>query len=752
MNESALVNVQDPLVASFPSPILDAEFREVPVRDLRELFRVLIKYRRLAAISFGVSFGIVALVVLLSPSLYTSSAKLLVSRQAPIQLRLEDSRVLNVGDTDGGSIRDNFNATQVAALQSRDLAERVIRVHGLAENASFLQPVSIPNWVASKLRRWHILRPLSGQDLIDKYTHQYLSVQEVRGTDLLELDVTTPDPSLSAFLAKAHTQAFTAANAEARRATDTNATGFLADQIHQSEKRVNAAEKLLRAFAAEHPNVAVNQEQNSIAQRINQVSTLLTATEAERGTLQSRYDLLSKPGSKALPYFLDQPGVQKLRLELLELRAQVAGQDRRLGPEHPRMRDLEQQRKQIETDLQGEIKNELAAIHSKYEAARLQQERLRHQLTELERSATALREVGARYDGLKNDVESARKIHASLLQQEMETTVNSELVASNVRVIESPQVADKPSQPRVYLDLLLGTLAACVVALGSVFASAFFDSSVKSSEEVEEFLQLPTLATIPNVAFALACGDGRAVNGRSRSNGGPELIVMQEPWSQIAEAFRTMKTALLFSASGRRTTPKVLLVTSALAGEGKTFGSLNLATALAEAGARVLLVDADLRHARCHQVLGVANDRGFSNLLAGEMKANEVIQTVKLPRLSFIAAGPRPSTPPDLAGSEELRSALEDWRTSYNFVILDTPPALLVSDAVVLAQHVDGVVLVVKGDETPRELVRRVRDRLVRSGAQVLGVVVNNVGRAWGDGYYYDDHNSGGSPHEEQRA
>jgi capsular exopolysaccharide synthesis family protein len=227
---------------------------------------------------------------------------------------------------------------------------------------------------------------------------------------------------------------------------------------------------------------------------------------------------------------------------------------------------------------------------------------------------------------------------------------------------------------------------------------------------------------------------------------------MQEPWSQIAEAFRSMKTALLFSASGRRTTPKVLLVTSALAGEGKTFGSLNLATALAEAGARVLLVDADLRHARCHEVLGVVNDRGLSNLLAGEMKANEVIQTVKLPRFSFVAAGPKPSTPPDLAGSEELRSALEDWRAKYNFVILDTPPALLVSDAVVLAQQVDGVVLVVKGDETPRELVRRVRDRLVRSGAQVLGVVVNNVGRAWGDGYYYDDYNSAGSPHEEQRA
>ena len=416
------------------------------------------------------------------------------------------------------------------------------------------------------------------------------------------------------------------------------------------------------------------------------------------------------------------------------------------------MRDLEQQRKQIETDLQGEIKNELAAIHSKYEAARLQQERLRHQLTELERSATALREVGARYDGLKNDVESARKIHASLLQQEMETTVNSELVASNVRVIESPQVADKPSQPRVYLDLLLGTLAACVVALGSVFASAFFDSSVKSSEEVEEFLQLPTLATIPNVAFALACGDGRAVNGRSRSNGGPELIVMQEPWSQIAEAFRTMKTAVLFSASGARTTPKVILVTSALAGEGKTVGSLNLAAALAEAGARVLLVDGDLRHARCHEALDVSNARGLTSLLTDNAKPTDVIQRLKAPRLYFVAAGPRPANPAEFVESDVLRQALDEWRSSFNFIVIDTAPALLVSDSIVLAQHADGVVIVVKGDETPRDLVRRARDRLVRAGAQVLGVVLNNVGRTWGDVYYDGDYHYGAPTQERERA
>jgi succinoglycan biosynthesis transport protein ExoP len=754
MNEpSALANVHGPLATY--SPVIDGEFREMPARDLREQLWLLVRYRRIALISFGVTFGFVALFVILSPRLYTSSTKVIVSRQAPVQLRLEDSRVLSVGDIDSGTVRDNFNATQVAALQSRDLAERVIRVHRLAENPSFLKPYSVPNWVTTLLRRWHVLRRLGDQDLIDLYTLQYLSAQVVRGTDLLEVDFTTPDPSLSAFLAKAHIEAFLAMNAEARRATDTNANGLLAEQIHESEKRVNFAEKALRVFAAEHPNVAVNQEQNSIAQRVNEVSTLLTAAEAERATLQSQHDFLSKPGSDVLTYFLDHPGVQRLRLELLDLRAQVAGRDRRLGPEHPMMKDLEQQRKQLESDLQGEIKNELGAIQSKYKAAVVREERLRQQYSDLERSATALREVGGRYDALKNDLETARKLHASLLQQEMETTVNSRLVASNVRVIETPEVPEKASQPRLVLDLLLGILAGMVVAAGAVLGYGYFDSSVKSSAELEEFLQLPTLATIPNFAlFGLATGNGAAKNGARASNALAELAVLQDPWSQIAEAFRTMKTSVLFSASAARTTPKVILVTSALAGEGKTFGSVNLAAALAEAGARVLLVDADMRHGRCHDVLGLPNDRGLSSVLAGQMKPSEVIHAVKMPHLFFLPAGPKPVNPAELIASGELGAALEDWRANFNFVVFDTPPALPVSDAIVIAQEVDGVVLVVRADQTARDLVRRVRDRLLRAGAPLLGVVLNSVNRDWDDMYYYYDGYLGdeGSPAEEQHA
>jgi polysaccharide biosynthesis transport protein len=742
--------VSMPIAGSFQGQAIDAEFREMPLRDVREYLRVFLKYKRLAAIAFAVTFGLVVLALIVSPRCYTATAQLLVGRQSPIQLRLEDS-VLRLADGDANA-RDTFNATQVAALQSRDLAASVIRDNDLEHNDAFNRPTSLIAWLLKPLYVLvsYFRTPVPGDpnavapELIDRYTLNLMTVVSVRGTDLIEVDFTTADPKLSAFLVKAHIDAFLAANNEARRTTDTTAKSFLNDQVTEAEKRFKNAEAALQSFAAEHPNVAVNQEQNSIAQRLNEVSALLTTAEADRVTLQSRRDFLAKPGD-AMPYFLDEPGVQKIRLELLDLRAQIAGQDQRLGPEHPQMRELRHHERELEAALQSEIKNELHSVQSKFDAARLREERLHKQLSDLESHAISLRDVGARYDFLKNERDTAKTLYESLIKQRRDTAVNSELAPTNVRLVQTPAVPDQPSQPRLFLDLFLGFVASLIIVIGAVFGRAYFDSSVTSSEEVEEFLRLPTLASIPN--FELA---GMTLNGHENgASAKAELVVVQEPWSQIAEAFRTMKTAVLFSASGARTTPKVILVTSALAGEGKTVGSLNLAAALAEAGARVLLVDADFRHARCHEALGVTNARGLSTLLTDKVKASEVIQRLKAPRLYFVSAGPRPVNPAEMVESDALHQALEEWRSSFNFIVIDTAPALLVSDAIVLAQHADGVVIVVKGDETPRDLVRRARDRLVRAGAQVLGVVLNNVGRTSGDFYYDGYYHYGSAPTQE---
>jgi succinoglycan biosynthesis transport protein ExoP len=752
-----------------PADVLDAEFSDVSGRGLRDRLRVLIKYRWVAGASFAAVFGLAAAVTFFLPRKYAASTTLQISRQSPIQLRLEDN-VLKLDDSDrvvnGASA---FLATQVQVLQSRDLAERVIRTHHLADNPAFRHPrpdapaalaFDDPDAGAFRPRGWEgtsarnelwRTAPPADPKLLDQYL-KWLDVTDVRGTDLVQITFTTPSPRLSAFLAAAHTQAYLAANEEAQLATRVTAKDFLGRQLKESEENLERAQQALERFAAEHPNVAVNQEQKVVAQKIGELSTLLTTAEGERIGLETRYEFLARPNSDPLPYFLDDEGIQKLQAALLDVRAQRAALAARLGPNHEQMVQLSRQEAELAQQLTGLVQKHVAGVRQQYDAAKLREEALHRKLDELEKSAIALTELGARYDLLKSDVDTAHTLHESLLQQQVQTAVNSQLAASNVRVVERAEVPLKPSKPNVPLDLALGLLAGVTAAIGTAFGCEYFDRSVKSSDEVEGLLQLPTLAAIPNLHLVRQ-GRGRPAVAARRAPADQDdaaVVVHREPRSAVAEAFRSLRTAVLFSTPGAP--PKVVLVTSAGAGEGKTVVCLNLATALAEGGARVLLLDADLRRPACHRAFGVPVEPGLSSVLTGQAPVERVTHALDIPRIALIPAGPLPPNPAELVSSPRMRALLDELREAYDFVVIDSPPVLPVTDAVVLARAADGVALVVKGQDTPRDLVRRARDQLVLANAQLLGAVVNNVDLGWDDLYLVYGRYDAGAGALEERA
>lgn len=755
---------------------VDVEYAAAPRRSLREYLWVLYKYRWLGAVCFACVFGLTLLVTLLSPRVYTASTRLLVSRESSIQLRLAED-ILNMQDPDRNvNGASSFLSTQVAVLKSRDLAERVIRSQRLAENEAFLHPsperqgiIAIGAGLLGAVRprglagEWTVateaepaaVREVDPQ-ILDRYL-SYLSVQEVRGTDLIEVSFTTPSPGLSALLAAAHTQAYLEAAEETKVATDVAASQFLDRQLRQSREQVERAEASLSRFAAEHPNVAVNQEQKVAGQLIAQASQALSAAESERIEAQSRHEFLHGAGLDPLPYLLGgtasgAEGLRKLHLARIDVGIRRAALAERLGPKHPQMVELARQDAEIEQQLARELARERTAAHDRLVAARLHEDAMREKLGRLERSATELHALGARYDLLQTDVQNARALHESLLKQQIETAVHSDLFASNVRIVERAEAPQAPSKPNVPFNLAFGTVAGLLVALGAVVACERFDNSVKTSKEVEGLLQLPPLAVIRNFAIARrAAGRRGGANPPTGEAGSPpalaasdawggaarrELIVIDEPWSVVSEAFRSLRTSVLFSTPGAP--PKVLLVTSAGMGEGKTVVSTNLAATLAESGSRVLLIDGDMRHPSCHPSLGVDNTRGLSSFLTGQLPLEEVTHELARPRLWFVPAGPTPPNPAELLGSVRMREAIASLRERFDFVVLDSPPVIPVTDGVVLSREVDGVVLVVKGHDTPCEMVRRARDSLQVAGAHLLGAVVNNVDFGWGDFFHYD--------------
>jgi capsular exopolysaccharide synthesis family protein len=760
---------------------IEAEYSEPTRRSIREYLWVLYKYRWLGAVCFATTVGIALLVTLMSARVYTATTRLLVSREGTIQLQLKED-ILNLEDPDRNvNGASSFLATQVAVLRSRDLAERVIRRQRLAENEAFLHPgperqgiLSLGAALLGSVRPRGLAGDvkLAGDSerssvsvidpaLLDRYLG-YLNVQDVRGTDLIEVSFTTPSPELSALLAAAHTQAYIEAGEETRVATDVEANRFLDRQLRQSRTQVDNAETALVRFASEHPNVAVNQEQKVIGQRIAQASQAFSEAEAERIRLQSRYEFLSQADLDPMPYFLgaetDDPaaqGIQKLHLAMLDVGIQRSALADRLGPNHPQMIELQRQAAEIKQQLALELKREVAAVRDRFDAARMREAAMLAKLGELERSAIDLQTLGARYDRLQTDVQNARALHESLLKQQIETAVHSDLAASNVRIVDRAEVPQGPSKPNVPFNVALGTLAGLLVAAGAVVLCERFDNSVKTSKEIEGLLNLPPLAIIRNFALARRASGRRgsarrpelpvaatapaAADGTGSTGGpSPELIVFHEPWSVVTEAFRSLRTSVLFSTPDAP--PKVILVTSAGMGEGKTVISTNLAATLAESGSRVLLIDGDMRHPSCHPTLGVDNERGLSSFLTGQLSLDEVMHGFDQPRLWFVAAGPTPPNPAELLGSARMREAIAALREQFDFVIVDSPPVIPVTDGVVLSRDADGVVLVVKGQDTPREMVRRARDSLQLASAHILGVVINNVDFGWGDFFHYDQY------------
>jgi polysaccharide biosynthesis transport protein len=737
---------------------IDADFVDVKRRHLREYLWILHKYRWLAATCFGVVFGLTCVFTLLAGRVYTATTRLQVTSQSPIQLQL-DQNVLRSDDSDrtvNGT--SSFLSTQVEVLKSRDLAERVIRQHELGQNDAFLHPSTerrglgdLGSGLLALVRPRGLAEtgPASGSEdrsstedvsprLLERY-ERYLRVSDVRGTNLVEVSFATPNPSLSAFLAAAHTQAYIDTNEEARRADDVTAKEFLGQQLREARERVERAQGALRRFSSDHPDIAVNEEQKTQGQRVQDVSSLLTRAEGNRLKLESRYKFLAEPNRDPLAYFLDKPDVQKIYLGLMDLQAQEASMSQDLGPNHPDMAALLRQKGMLEQQLRGAVDKEAAYVREHYAAALRREDGLRRKLEEIEAEGVATRDLGARYEFLKGDIDTARQLHDSLLKQQLETAVNAQLAPTNVRVVERAEVPTRPSTPNVPLNLALGLIGGLVVAGGAAFASEYFDSSVKSTEEAEELLHLPALATIPNFAIARRSAYGHELtngNGASTPAGGAQqLVVTHEPRSVIAEAFRTLRTSVLFSTPGAA--PKVILVTSATASEGKTVNCLNLAAALAESGSRVLLIDVDLRHPSCHRAFAMENTSGLSNFLAGQTGLEDIVHALEKPRLWFIPAGATPPNPAELVGSTRMQEVLDLARQEFDFIIIDSPPVTPVSDALVLARASDGVVLVVKGQDTPKDLVRRARDQLALTGAHLLGAVVNNVGSAWGDFRFY---------------
>jgi polysaccharide biosynthesis transport protein len=356
-------------------------------------------------------------------------------------------------------------------------------------------------------------------------------------------------------------------------------------------------------------------------------------------------------------------------------------------------------------------------------------------------AALQLKDASVNYAILAREVDTNRQLYDSTLQRMKEMGVAAELRASNVSIIDKAEVPRQPSSPKVRKNLLLGVFLGLIGGVGLACLREYLDDTLKTAEEVERYLGLPNLAVVPDFlalsrrgqvlrTFPSVC---RQIPGAPAAD--RDLILAQRAFSAMIEAYGNLRTAILLSRAEK--SPKLVLFTSAMHGEGKTTTVANTALVFAQLGGNVLIIDADLRHSHCHKVLGLEHGPGLTELLTGLRELPELIRQTHIERLFLLDSGSMSPDPAELLGSQNMRDVLAALRERFDYILIDAPPIIPVSDAMLLSTMVDGVVLLVGAQTTPKQLVWEARMRLSYARAGILGAALNRVNVGLGH-YRYD--------------
>jgi polysaccharide biosynthesis transport protein len=575
----------------------------------------------------------------------------------------------------------------------------------------------------------------------------------IKDTRLIDVTFRHQDPQIAQKIVNTVAETFVLANLERKTDTNTSTGDFLTRRVAELQSEIRSAEERLANYAKNHQIISLDNEQNIVAERLTILNRQLLEAENERKMAEAVMRAGSDPkaATALAETSTSQPGGAKSRLdELKQQRAQLAA---RYQNEHPLIIEIDEriaeQQKQLTENRTTATETVTTNLETRYRQALAREESLRSALDRQRTETVTQNDAGIQYRIIQQEIETNKELLSGLLQRSRENDVVLAGTPNNISIVDYALAPDYPVGPKRTQGVMLAFVLSLAFGTGLALFLEYLNDTVRSSDEVETLLRLPTLSVIPAAGGGAVGALGRLLPvGRSSGaglqlrgadgDGRPELLLNADQRSALAESYRHLRTSVLLSRAGQP--PRTLLVSSSLPSEGKTTTSLNTAYSLAQTGASVVVVDADLRRPRLHALLGEPNTRGLSTILSSETDEADTLSMVRhneATGLSVLTAGPVSPNPAELLGSERMRFLIATLAREYKYVVIDSPPIVSFTDAVLISPHVDGVLLVVRGGKTPRSVVRRSSQVLQEVGAKVLGVVLNNVQLQKDDYYYY---------------
>ncbi|HTS11327.1 MAG TPA: polysaccharide biosynthesis tyrosine autokinase [Candidatus Limnocylindrales bacterium] len=710
--------------------------KDVP--DIVEYWRVIQKRRGTILTTLFIVFTLALVATLKEKPVYEAQALIEIQKENPDIPSLQELFQVE-------SISDTYLETQNRILKSESLARRVImqlRLDQVAEfGATHKQEAAAATTDAPGEQVFAVAGTSpSDADVPDEVLKKFkdrLSIEPVKRSRLIEVSFDSNNPKLAADVVNTLTAAYIQGNLEARWDASQEASDWLAQQLQSMKAKLEKSEDDLQKYAQDNGLLFLETDkgttENIVVQRLRELQEQLTQAQADRFEKESLFHLLQNGDYASLPSVFDNKLLQDLSEKLAELQQERSRLISTFTPDYPRVKEIQSQIDETQANLDAERERGAKRIANDYEAAVGRESMLQQAFQEQQKQADEIAAKSVQYNILKREADTNKQLYVGLLEKLKETGISTSLKATNIRVVDPAHPPKKPARPRILLNLSLAALLGLCLGTGVAFFQEHLDNTLKTTEDVERFLQLPALGAVPAVnglshgkgvhalydRARLLAGDGHRSNGDAHWN----RIEGEGLNGPLAEAFHSLRTSVLLSTAKRP--PSSLLVTSAQAGEGKTTVAANLALSLAQLGESVLLIDADLRRPKLQDFFGTENSAGLVDFLTGRAGWRKLVWQAPAEGLSVLFCGPVPPNPADLLSSEYMPNLVREASKEYKFVVLDSPPMLNLADSRILATLVDGVILVIGGGTTPRELVHRAYASAIDAGSHVLGATIN---------------------------
>lgn len=628
--------------------------------------------------------------------------------------------------------------TQAAILRSDALAMYVIEAMRLDENPRFSSSGRItPSNSAIRVSSIET-DPSKIAGLLGTF-RRGLKVQIIPNSRLVQITYTHPDPKLASEIANGLVRTFIEQNFKTKYESVTQTSDWLSKELLDLQMKVETSQEKLVRYQKDHSILGIDDKQNIVMAKLDELNKELTAAQTDRIQKESNYKFATSGDpnlfAKATATNEQTNLFATLQEKEADLSMQLAQAKTMFGSGYPKVTELANQLNEVKSEIAAQEKVTQDKLRNEYLGALQREELLNTAFEQQKQEANKLNESAIEYSVLKRDADSNRQLYDNLLQKLKEAGVSAGLRSSEIRVVDVARTPTSPITPDIPRNLTLGFLVGLAGGIGLAFLVDALDRTIRTVDEVTAISMLPALGTIP-LQMSLNGNMGKRLQSISNNGNAPALVTFIRPKSEAAEAFRALRTSILLSSSGDP--PKVILVTSALPQEGKTTICANAAVVLAQRGSRVLLVDADLRRPGLAKLFGLHPKGGLSTLISGVDKFDDVVVPhSEIPNLWILPAGPIPPQPAELLGSAVMKDHLLSWRNAFDHVILDSPPCLSVTDAVVLSPEADRVVVVARSAQTTKIALRRACELLAQVNAKVMGVVLNALNLRSLDGYSY---------------